>query len=133
MPEAGQVRRHLRAGPSDHPDLAQWLVEQGIESMSLNPDTVVETWLGAGGRDAAASSRFSIAASSVRMISRRGHWACNARHALAAFRARRARAFPYRGSGHRCRRAWHAGDRVPVAADAWQQALAVFAVLAWAA
>ena len=32
-------------GPSDHPDLAQWLVEQGIESISLNPDTVVETWL----------------------------------------------------------------------------------------
>ncbi|HLY53080.1 MAG TPA: phosphoenolpyruvate synthase, partial [Steroidobacteraceae bacterium] len=32
-------------GPSDHPDLARWLVEQGIESMSLNPDTVIETWL----------------------------------------------------------------------------------------
>ena len=32
-------------GPSDHPDLAKWLVDQGIESMSLNPDTVVETWL----------------------------------------------------------------------------------------
>jgi pyruvate,water dikinase len=32
-------------GPSDHPDLAQWLLEQGIESMSLNPDTVVDTWL----------------------------------------------------------------------------------------
>jgi pyruvate,water dikinase len=32
-------------GPSDHPDLAQWLVDQKIESMSLNPDTVVETWL----------------------------------------------------------------------------------------
>jgi pyruvate,water dikinase len=32
-------------GPSDHQDLALWLVEQGIESMSLNPDTVVETWL----------------------------------------------------------------------------------------
>ncbi|MEJ2535156.1 MAG: phosphoenolpyruvate synthase, partial [Gammaproteobacteria bacterium] len=32
-------------GPSDHPDLAQWLVDQGIESVSLNPDTVVETWL----------------------------------------------------------------------------------------
>jgi len=32
-------------GPSDHPDLAEWLVSQGIESMSLNPDTVVETWL----------------------------------------------------------------------------------------
>ena len=32
-------------GPSDHPDLARWLMEQGIESMSLNPDTVVSTWL----------------------------------------------------------------------------------------
>jgi len=32
-------------GPSDHPDLAQWLVGQGIESISLNPDTVVDTWL----------------------------------------------------------------------------------------
>jgi len=38
-------------GPSDHPDLALWLVEQGIESMSLNPDTVVETWMAlAGGK-----------------------------------------------------------------------------------
>ena len=32
-------------GPSDHPDLAKWLLDQGIESMSLNPDTVIETWL----------------------------------------------------------------------------------------
>ena len=32
-------------GPSDHPDLAAWLLDQGIESMSLNPDTVVDTWL----------------------------------------------------------------------------------------
>lgn len=32
-------------GPSDHPDLAIWLMEQGIESLSLNPDTVVDTWL----------------------------------------------------------------------------------------
>ena len=32
-------------GPSDHPDFALWLLEQGIESMSLNPDSVVETWL----------------------------------------------------------------------------------------
>nr|WP_229422779.1 phosphoenolpyruvate synthase [Pseudoduganella umbonata] len=31
-------------GPSDHPDLAEWLMEQGIESMSLNPDSVVDTW-----------------------------------------------------------------------------------------
>ena len=32
-------------GPSDHEDLAEWLMDQGIESISLNPDTVVETWL----------------------------------------------------------------------------------------
>ncbi|MDR3415775.1 MAG: phosphoenolpyruvate synthase [Nevskia sp.] len=32
-------------GPSDHPDLARWLLDEGIESMSLNPDTVVATWL----------------------------------------------------------------------------------------
>jgi pyruvate,water dikinase len=32
-------------GPSDYPDLAEWLMKEGIESMSLNPDTVVETWL----------------------------------------------------------------------------------------
>jgi pyruvate, water dikinase len=31
-------------GPSDHPDLARWLMEQGIDSLSLNPDTVVATW-----------------------------------------------------------------------------------------
>jgi pyruvate,water dikinase len=32
-------------GPSDHPDLASWLLDQGIESMSLNPDSVIETWM----------------------------------------------------------------------------------------
>jgi pyruvate,water dikinase len=31
-------------GPSDHADFAEWLMDQGIESISLNPDTVVETW-----------------------------------------------------------------------------------------
>ncbi|HSP57436.1 MAG TPA: phosphoenolpyruvate synthase [Halomonas sp.] len=31
-------------GPSDHPDLAKWLMEQGIDSVSLNPDAVLETW-----------------------------------------------------------------------------------------
>ena len=31
-------------GPSDHPDFARWLVEKGITSLSLNPDSVVETW-----------------------------------------------------------------------------------------
>jgi pyruvate,water dikinase len=32
-------------GPSDHPDFARWLVDEGIESISLNPDTVLDTWL----------------------------------------------------------------------------------------
>jgi len=38
-------------GPSDHPDFAEWLKNEGIDSLSLNPDTVVETWqrLGAVG------------------------------------------------------------------------------------
>ncbi|HEY1284031.1 MAG TPA: putative PEP-binding protein, partial [Steroidobacteraceae bacterium] len=39
-------------GPSDHPELARWLLDQGIESMSLNPDTVVETWLFLAGQSA---------------------------------------------------------------------------------
>jgi pyruvate,water dikinase len=43
--KAGKYAGICGQGPSDHPDLAQWLVEQKIESMSLNPDTVVETWL----------------------------------------------------------------------------------------
>ena len=37
-------------GPSDHPDLAQWLMERGISSISLNPDTVVPTWQRLGGQ-----------------------------------------------------------------------------------
>jgi len=32
-------------GPSDHPDLAQWLVDRGIESLSLNPDAAIDTWM----------------------------------------------------------------------------------------
>ncbi len=35
-------------GPSDHPDFARWLMEQGISSISLNPDTVIETWTNLG-------------------------------------------------------------------------------------
>jgi pyruvate,water dikinase len=31
-------------GPSDHPDFARWLVKQGISSISLNPDSVIDTW-----------------------------------------------------------------------------------------
>jgi len=43
--KAGKYVGICGQGPSDHPDLARWLLEQGIESMSLNPDTVVDTWL----------------------------------------------------------------------------------------
>lgn len=43
-------------GPSDHPDLARWLLQQGIESISLNPDTVVETWLFLAGETAQAGA-----------------------------------------------------------------------------
>lgn len=43
--KAGKYVGICGQGPSDHPDLAQWLMEEGIESLSLNPDTVVETWL----------------------------------------------------------------------------------------
>jgi len=43
--KAGKYIGICGQGPSDHPDLAQWLVAEGIDSISLNPDTVVETWL----------------------------------------------------------------------------------------
>ena len=37
-------------GPSDHPDLARWLMEEGIESVSLNPDSILATWLHLAGQ-----------------------------------------------------------------------------------
>ena len=43
--DAGKYVGICGQGPSDHPDLAEWLLDQGIASMSLNPDTVVDTWL----------------------------------------------------------------------------------------
>ena len=43
--KAGKYAGICGQGPSDYPDLAQWLVEQRIESISLNPDTIVDTWL----------------------------------------------------------------------------------------
>jgi pyruvate,water dikinase len=42
-------------GPSDHPDFADWLAAEGIESMSLNPDTVSDTWLRLAARPKAAA------------------------------------------------------------------------------
>ena len=42
-------------GPSDHPDFARWLMDEGIGSLSLNPDTVVSTWISLAGQAPAAS------------------------------------------------------------------------------
>jgi pyruvate,water dikinase len=50
--KAGKYVGICGQGPSDHPDLARWLVDEGIESISLNPDTVVETWLFLAGQRA---------------------------------------------------------------------------------
>jgi pyruvate,water dikinase len=44
-------------GPSDHPEFAEWLVQQGIESISLNPDSVLETWLYLAERQKTSVSR----------------------------------------------------------------------------
>ena len=49
--KAGKYVGICGQGPSDHPDFAKWLIEQGITSLSLNPDTVVETWLFLAGQD----------------------------------------------------------------------------------
>ncbi|MFF7063745.1 phosphoenolpyruvate synthase [Pseudomonas sp. NPDC008258] len=43
--KAGKYIGICGQGPSDHPDLAKWLMERGIDSVSLNPDSVIETWL----------------------------------------------------------------------------------------
>ncbi|OOY35341.1 phosphoenolpyruvate synthase [Solemya velum gill symbiont] len=43
--DAGKYVGICGQGPSDHPDFAKWLVDEGIESVSLNPDTVISTWL----------------------------------------------------------------------------------------
>jgi pyruvate,water dikinase len=43
--DAGKYIGICGQAPSDYPDFAVWLVEQGIESISLNPDTVIDTWM----------------------------------------------------------------------------------------
>ncbi|EKD71270.1 MAG: hypothetical protein ACD_46C00222G0003 [uncultured bacterium] len=43
--KAGKYIGICGQGPSDHPDFAEWLMREGIENISLNPDTVIETWL----------------------------------------------------------------------------------------
>ncbi|MCF5779365.1 phosphoenolpyruvate synthase [Pseudomonas poae] len=52
--KAGKYIGICGQGPSDHPDLAKWLMEQGIESVSLNPDSVLETWFFLAGGQASA-------------------------------------------------------------------------------
>ena len=42
--KAGKYVGICGQGPSDHPDLAKWLMDKGIDSISLNPDSVLETW-----------------------------------------------------------------------------------------
>ena len=54
--KAGKYIGICGQGPSDHPDLARWLLDEGIESMSLNPDTVIETWLFLAGESPGAKS-----------------------------------------------------------------------------
>ena len=49
--KAGKYVGICGQGPSDHPDLAKWLLDEGIESISLNPDSVIDTWLYIAGVD----------------------------------------------------------------------------------
>ena len=60
--KAGKYVGICGQGPSDHLDFAKWLVHEGIESLSLNPDTVVETWLQLS-READASVKEKVTAS----------------------------------------------------------------------
>ena len=50
--DAGKYVGICGQGPSDYPDFARWLVHQGIDSISLNPDTVIDTWLFLAGLEA---------------------------------------------------------------------------------
>ncbi|HWN30733.1 MAG TPA: phosphoenolpyruvate synthase [Burkholderiales bacterium] len=58
--KAGKYVGICGQGPSDHPDLAKWLVEEGIESISLNPDSVVETWLYLAGEGAKQNAQHPV-------------------------------------------------------------------------
>ncbi|HKC54368.1 MAG TPA: phosphoenolpyruvate synthase [Burkholderiales bacterium] len=60
--KAGKYVGICGQGPSDHLDFARWLVQEGIESLSLNPDTVVDTWLQLA-READTSARAKVTAS----------------------------------------------------------------------
>ncbi len=53
--KAGKYVGICGQGPSDHPDFARWLMQEGIESLSLNPDTVIDTWLALSGNGGTAT------------------------------------------------------------------------------
>ena len=57
--KAGKYIGICGQGPSDHPDFSQWLQREGIENISLNPDSVVETWLRLAGEPANAPPTIS--------------------------------------------------------------------------
>jgi len=69
--KAGKYAGICGQGPSDHPDLAQWLVEQKIESISLNPDTVVETWLALAKGNRSPSGRGAEVTENLEPLSQR--------------------------------------------------------------
>ena len=78
-------------GPSDHPELAKWLLDEGIESMSLNPDTVVETWLFLAGQTIRLTTMHEAAQRAMRRkaVAARGrHYRPHAR-LLSSFRCDR--------------------------------------------
>ncbi len=52
--KAGKYIGICGQGPSDYPDFAKWLLDEGIESISLNPDTVIETWLSLANQEVGA-------------------------------------------------------------------------------
>merc|ERR1712139_574174 len=55
--KAGKYVGICGQGPSDHPDLAKWLMEQGIDSVSLNPDSVIPTWMFLGQKKPAETKK----------------------------------------------------------------------------
>jgi pyruvate, water dikinase len=52
--KAGKYVGLCGQGPSDHPDFAKWLMDEGIDSLSLNPDSVIATWLKLANTDSQA-------------------------------------------------------------------------------
>ena len=115
-------------GPSDHPDLAEWLLAEGIESMSLNPDTVVDTWLRLARTD---SLKFRTLTSETRAVRRfqpalSAKIGRNVRNRRGGRRAPRGRRTSHPlGSGEWTTRAWPPNSRAmraPLPPGCWPTA-----------